>query len=247
MKTPQVTGRELKSARGLHIQLADSLRERLRQGEWKAGQRLPTEAQLTAEYRVSRSTVRAAMQLLETQGRTKTRHGIGTFVTPFGREIKTGLQELQSMSETIRAHGLEPEMQYHSAVVRPATTDEAADLQCAVGAEVFATERAVLADGDVVAFSYDAIPLPALPIGFDPGTVTGSLFRLLESHDIFATTAVAEIHATRGSSIGWGERQRGAAYLLLDQVHYTSDGDPVLASKTYFLEGRFQFSVLRIR
>ncbi|MDQ2846290.1 MAG: GntR family transcriptional regulator [Actinomycetota bacterium] len=242
-----MAGRELKSGRGLHIQLADSLRERLRQGEWKAGERLPTEAQLTAEYRVSRSTVRAALQLLETQGRTKTRHGIGTFVTPFGREIKTGLQELQSMSETIRAHGLEPEMEYHSAFVRSATVEEAADLQCAVGVQVFATERAVLADGDVVAFSYDAIPLSVLPSGFDPSTVTGSLFRLLESHHILATTAVAEIHATRGRSIGWGERMRGAAYLLLDQVHYTSDGNPVLASKTYFLEGRFQFSVLRIR
>lgn len=242
-----MTGRELKSGRGLHIQLADSLRERLRQGEWKAGERLPTEAQLTAEYRVSRSTVRAALQLLETQGRTKTRHGIGTFVTPFGREIKTGLQELQSMSETIRAHGLEPEMDYHSAVVRPATAEEAADLQCAVGDQVFATERAVLADGDVVAFSYDAIPRSVLPNGLDPTTVTGSLFRLLESHNILATTAVAEIHATRGRFIGWGERPRGAAYLLLDQVHYTSDGNPVLASKTYFLEGRFQFSVLRIR
>ncbi|MGI8418803.1 MAG: GntR family transcriptional regulator [Nakamurella sp.] len=74
---------------------------RLRQGEWKA-ERLPTKAQLTAEFRVSRSTVRAALQLPETQGRTKTRHGIGTLVTPFGREFKTGLQELQSMSETIR-------------------------------------------------------------------------------------------------------------------------------------------------
>jgi len=241
------TSRTLKPARGLHIQLADSLRERLGHGEWLPGDRLPTEAQLSVEYQVSRSTVRAALQLLETQGRTKTRHGLGTFVTPFGRQIKTGLQELQSMSETIRAHGMEPQMEFHSAMIRPATADEAEDLQVESGTAVFATERAVLADGEVVAFSYDAIPAIVLPADFDPATASGSLFRLLSEHDVHATTAVAEIHATRGRQIGWGDRPRAAAYLLLDQVHYTGDGLAVLASKTYFLEGRFQFSVLRTR
>jgi GntR family transcriptional regulator len=237
----------LRSARGLHIQLADSLRERLGQGEWAAGDRLPTEAQLSVEYRVSRSTVRGALQLLESQGRTKTRHGIGTFVTPFGREIKTGLQELHSMSETIRSHGLEPEMRYHTALIRTATAAEAEDLQCEAGASVFATERAVLADGEVVAFSYDAIPASVLPAGFEPSSATGSLFQLLSANGTQATTAIAEIHATGGRNVGWGERPPSAVYLLLDQVHYTSDAVAVLASRTYFLEGRFQFSVLRTR
>jgi GntR family transcriptional regulator len=237
----------LRSARGLHIQLADSLRERLGDGEWAAGDRLPSEAQLSAEYRVSRSTVRGALQLLESQGRTKTRHGIGTFVSPFGREIKTGLQELQSMSETIRSHGLEPEMEYHTASIRPATATEAEGLHCETGTSVFATERAVLADGDVVAFSYDAIPASALPAGFHPSSATGSLFQLLSANGMRATTAIAQIHATRGRNVGWGERPPNAVYLLLDQVHYTADAVPILASRTYFLEGRFQFSVLRTR
>jgi GntR family transcriptional regulator len=34
---------------------------------------------------------------------------------------------------------------------------------------------------------------------------------------------------------------------LLDQVHYDRSGDPVAYSKTYFVEGRFQFVILRTR
>ncbi len=229
------------------MQLAASLRDRLQSGEWSSGDRLPTEASLTQEYAVSRSTVRAALQLLEHQGLTKTRHGVGTFVTPFGPAIKAGLQELRSMSDTIRAHGMEPEMAYHSAALRSATADDAEQLGLPAGAMVLATERAVLADGQTVAFSYERIPATLLPAGFDPTTVSGSLFRLLETAGVHATTAVADIHAARGREIGWGERPRGAAYLLLSQVHYDADATAVMSSRTYFLEGRFQFSVLRVR
>ena len=233
--------------RSLHVQMANSLRERLRDGEWQTGERLPTEAQLSAEYGVSRSTVRGALQLLETQGRTRTRHGLGTFVAPFGQHIRTGLQELQSMSETIRSHGFEPEMAYHGVVVRPATEREADRLQCAAGTPVLAVQRAVLADGDVVAYSYDQIPVDLLGSEFDVATVRGSLFDLLESRGLHTTTAVADIHAVCDASIGWGDGPKEPVYLLLDQIHYTGDDKPVLYSRTYFAEGRFEFSVVRVR
>src|SRR5699024_8598447 len=90
--------RALRTA-NLRLQLSEDLRERLRAGEWAVGDQLPTEAAFAAEYRVSRSTVRAALQQLEAQGLTITRHGMGTFVSPYGNAITAGLQELQSMSD----------------------------------------------------------------------------------------------------------------------------------------------------
>src|SRR5690625_4293101 len=67
-------GRALRTA-NLRVQLAESLRERLQMGEWHEGDQLPTEAELASEYGVSRSTVRSALQQLETLGLTITRHG----------------------------------------------------------------------------------------------------------------------------------------------------------------------------
>jgi GntR family transcriptional regulator len=239
--------RALDSSLALHARLATSLRERLRGGEWAPGDQLPTEAELSADYGVSRSTVRTALVQLEHQGLTVTRHGLGTFVTPFGRAIKAGLQELRSMTDTIIAHGMEPRIDYRSAELRVATEEERAALERAAPCQVLATTRAVHADDVLVAFSYEAIPAELLPADLDPGTVRGSLFALLESSGAVPRTAVAGVHAARGQDIGWGERPRGATYLLLQQVHYDADAVPLLCSTTYFVEGRFQFSILRVR
>jgi GntR family transcriptional regulator len=240
-------GRALSSGLALHTRLAASLRERLRDGEWAPGGQLPTEAELSADYGVSRSTVRAALVQLEKQGLTVTRHGVGTFATPFGRALRAGLQELQSMTDTIVAHGRQPRIDYRSAEVRDATEAERSALEREAPCPVLATTRAVHADDVLVAFSYEAIPRDLLPADLDPATVGGSLFALLESSGAVPRTAVAGVHATRGKDIGWGERPRGATYLLLQQVHYDAQAVPLLHSRTYFLEGRFQFSILRVR
>jgi GntR family transcriptional regulator len=239
--------RALNSRLALHARLATSLRERLREGEWAPGDQLPTEAELSADYGVSRSTVRAALLQLEKQGLTVTRHGVGTFVTPFGRAIKAGLQELQSMTDTIVAHGMEPRIEYHSAEFREATEEERTALEREAPCRVLATTRAVHADDVLVAFSYEAIPAELLPPNFDPAVLQGSLFALLEASGAVPRTAVADVHAARGKDIGWGERPRGATYLLLQQVHYDASAVPLLCSKTYFVEGRFEFSILRVR
>ncbi|MCX5284181.1 winged helix-turn-helix domain-containing protein [Streptomyces sp. NPDC102256] len=49
-------------------QIADTLRERIRTGELKAGDRLPTQAELADEFGVERGTVRQALGLLQTDG-----------------------------------------------------------------------------------------------------------------------------------------------------------------------------------
>ncbi|NMR19247.1 GntR family transcriptional regulator [Cellulomonas fimi] len=231
----------------LRVQLADDLRARLQEGEWPVGAQLPTEGELASRYGVSRSTVRGALQQLEIHGLTVTRHGVGTFVTPFGRGIKAGLQELQSITDTVAAHGMEPGMQYRSVEFREASQDELDAFAVEGPSRVLAVERAVLADGVVVAFSYDTIPAWRLPTGLDPAAVKGSLFHLLESAGIVSKTAVADIHAARGAHIGWGERPPDQVYLLLEQTHYDASAQPVLRSRTYFIEGRFQFSILRTR
>jgi GntR family transcriptional regulator len=227
--------------------LTDSLRDRLRGGEWVPGQRLPSEHQLAAEYGVSRATVRSALGQLESLGLTSTRHGAGTFATAANSAIRADLRRLDSLSATIAGCGYEPSMRYRSRTVRQATDLEAGRLDIPAAAEVFATERALAADGAVVAFSYDAIPRAVLRDGFQAAGIEGSLFALLAAHGLVAASAVTDLHAERGREIGWGRRPADPLYLLLDQVHYLADNRPVMYSRTYFIEGRFQFSLVRTR
>src|SRR3972149_6342148 len=64
----------------LYQRLRDFLVEKIEAGEWRPDHQLPGERQLTAEFGVSRATVRQAMQLLENQGLIQRRQGRGTYV-----------------------------------------------------------------------------------------------------------------------------------------------------------------------
>ena len=66
--------------RNLAETLVETLIAQIRSGEAKAGERLPTEPEMTAQYGVSRTVVREAISRLQAAGLVETRHGIGTFV-----------------------------------------------------------------------------------------------------------------------------------------------------------------------
>jgi GntR family transcriptional repressor for pyruvate dehydrogenase complex len=62
-------------------QVANSLRESILDGDWQAGEALPTEPELSEIFGVSRAVVRDATRMLAAQGLVEARHGKGVFVT----------------------------------------------------------------------------------------------------------------------------------------------------------------------
>lgn len=65
----------------LYIQLKQILLERIKQCEWQAGERIPSEASLEETYDLSRITVRQALAALVQDGYLDRQRGRGTFVT----------------------------------------------------------------------------------------------------------------------------------------------------------------------
>lgn len=63
-------------------QLAAILRQRIMDGTYPPGSRLPTHLALEAESGLSPMTVRRAVRLLAEEGWVRTRRGRGTFVVP---------------------------------------------------------------------------------------------------------------------------------------------------------------------
>ena len=60
--------------------IADDLRNQIATGRIKAGERLPSEAQLAAQYVVSTPTLRSALAVLQREGLVEKIHGKGNFV-----------------------------------------------------------------------------------------------------------------------------------------------------------------------
>ena len=66
----------------LYFQLAEILKERIEAGRWPAGERFPSERELAEEFAISRTVIRPALDLLESDGQLVRIKGRGTFVTP---------------------------------------------------------------------------------------------------------------------------------------------------------------------
>ncbi len=70
--------------RSLALTIVEGLGERIREGRLAPGDKLPTEAEVMAEFGVSRTVVREAISKLQAAGMVETRHGVGTFVVGAG-------------------------------------------------------------------------------------------------------------------------------------------------------------------
>jgi GntR family transcriptional regulator len=234
------------SKMSLSARVAEDLRSELAAGEFTAGTRLPTEFDLSKRFGVSRSTVRVALRELDFLGLVRTQHGVGTFVVE-QPAVRAGLERMDSITDSIRASGKEPGMIYASRTIRPVLPEEASHMSVPGDTEVLELRRTILADGEVIAFSYDLIPMRVFPDGFDSETLSGSLFGFMRSTlGVVPARGEGEVHAVHSQHVGWGtEAAAHDLFVLLNQLHYDTDDRLVLYSRTYFIEGRYSFTIIR--
>lgn len=69
-----------RSDRPVFQQIADELRQRITAGPYTAGSKLPSEAELVAEFGVTRLTARRGLAVLANEGLTEPRRGKGIYV-----------------------------------------------------------------------------------------------------------------------------------------------------------------------
>jgi GntR family transcriptional regulator len=230
----------------LPTRLANELRERLARHEWHAGEQLPTEGAMVASYGVSRATVRQALKTLEAEGLIVTQQGRGSFVTEQSM-IRGDMQELKSITSTIAEMGHTPGMIYHHRVIRAAAGDELETFDLPEGAEVVDIRRRILADGITVAYSYDVLPRWAFPGDFRAEDLQGSVFAHLASvGGAVPDWGLAKVHAVISADVAWDDDSaEDQLFVLLDQLQYDQHSRPFMHTRSYFVEGRFNFTVVR--
>ncbi len=71
----------------LYRQLADTLQRKIREGQYKPGDRIPSEHELVSIYGIGRPTIRQALELLVRKRFLTKKRGAGTFVRNPGEEV----------------------------------------------------------------------------------------------------------------------------------------------------------------
>jgi GntR family transcriptional regulator len=189
---------------------------------------LPAEERLIEQFKVSRTTVRKAIQNLIERGLVEVRRGKGTFVTQ--PKITQELTELSGFVEDMQTLGRHATARLLDKRIVAADEAVAHHLALAPGALVVRLRRVRLADG--VAVSFDETYLPR-----DIGEkVAGNdleaepVFSLLENrYDTPLVEAEYKLEAAAADPDAAGALQvpTGSPIFLIERTSYTTENRPV--------------------
>ena len=128
-------------------QIEQALRERI--AALRPGERLPSDAELCAEFGVSRMTARNAMQRLAEDGLVARQPGRGSFVAapPAHRRAN----RLMTFTQEMLRRGRAPSSRLLTRVIRPSTTAEAASLEIPPRQPIVHLRRLRCADEEPIA------------------------------------------------------------------------------------------------
>ena len=111
------------------------LRDGLAAGRWTPGELMPSEAELVAEFGVSRMTVNRALRELQAEGLVDRSQGVGTFAAQLSRLSST--LTIRDLHEEIEARGHRHHAEVHLKREEKAPRELAGRLGLAPGAPVF--------------------------------------------------------------------------------------------------------------
>jgi len=229
--------------------LAQYLRDAIRQGKLNPGQRLPGENEFAKQLGVSRTTLRAAVEMLLAQKILERRHGIGTFVANGSlMMIAEGLESLVSTTAIIRRHGYEPGTADLKCEVIPASPQLAETMNVAPDTSLIHLSRTRTANRKPVIQAEEYIPTSIL----DPNSIPSrrsdwSLYDLLRDAGSPIASAICKIRAVTANAPLARQLKVPLRYplLLLTQIHYGQEHQPILYCENYHNSAVIDFQVLR--
>ncbi|MBE3599292.1 MAG: phosphonate metabolism transcriptional regulator PhnF [Limnochordaceae bacterium] len=162
----------------LYHRLHDQLRDDIESGVLRPGDRIPTEAELSARFGVSRTTVKQAIQRLVHAGLVYRVQGKGTFVSQ--PRIPRRFDGLISFHEEMRQRGHTLATELLEAGLVPAARHVASALGVSAGTPVVRITRRRLVDGAPIALQTSFLPGTMAELVDDPVVATGSLYEAME-------------------------------------------------------------------
>lgn len=170
----------------LYHQLQGVLKAEIESGRWRPGEQLPSESEFAELYRVSKITVRQALEELSELGYIRREQGRGTFVER--RTFGEGPRELTSFTQEMRRHDLVATSYIISQRRVEADAKVADALRLRAKSRVFVLKRVRLAGGKPMSLQTAHIPA-SFVLGLEV-TANVSLYEVLQSrYHLYAARA----------------------------------------------------------
>jgi GntR family transcriptional regulator len=226
----------------MYFQLKELMREKIASGEWKPGDMVPSERELSEQYHISRMTARQALSELATEGLLRREQGRGTFVAE--PKIEHGLTRLTGFTEDMKARGLLPGAKVvRLEVIRPPLLAMRA-LQITPDETIVLLERLRLAGGDPIALETSHLHFKGVENLLNEDFENNSLYQILsEKYQITPSRAEQKIGADLCSKREQDllEISEGAPVLRNKRITFDQWGRPFEYTESAYRADRYVF------
>ncbi|GAC1486635.1 MAG: phosphonate metabolism transcriptional regulator PhnF [Ktedonobacteraceae bacterium] len=225
-----------------YYQLKEIMRGKIRSGEWKPGDLIPSERELGEQYGISRMTARQAITELVNEGLFYREQGKGTFVSR--HKITQQLIHLTGFNEDIRARGQRPSTRVLSAQMSQADEATAERLRIKPGQLIFVLQRLRLADEEPLALETSHLNFMGCERLLEEDFAHNSLYQQLENK--YGQPLMEAEQEIEAGLVGTEEAELlqvpvGSPALFTRRVTYTERDKPIEYAKAMYCGNKYTF------
>ncbi len=225
----------------LYKEVNQDLSDKIKNGFYKSGDKIPSERELCEVYGVSRMTVRQAVMALESEGKVIREKGRGTFVT----SPNLYQDNLKSFTKTLVAQNMTPTTR----VIEASKVSHLRKISQILGVEesssYYKIKRLRLGDDVPIALETVYIPESYVP-GITDHHLEKSLYGVLEDQYGYELTHIAcEIEACLSNRILMSvfELKSQKALLKVTGITYDQTGSKLFYEESYYVSDLYKYHV----
>ena len=232
----------------LYQQVKEDIKNAIEQGRYKAKEKIPSEPELSAEYSVSRITLRRAVEELCNEGYLIKRQGQGTFVSNQRIHRKmAGGNRMESFTKTCLNYGMKAGARLLSRQIVPARQEEQEFFGLGPDDLLIYSERIRTADGLPIFLENQFFPYQEFKRLMEENLNDVSYFEMIEQitgrKPVDTTRRTLEI--TRASA---DQAQKLGVPLSEPLMHLNSyfidqDGKPLCIGRQDYIGSRYMFDL----
>lgn len=226
-----------------YMAVHDLIKKRIQDGTYPVLELLPTEPELEKIYKVSRTTIRSAMELLKEEGFVEVKQGRGTMV--LDQRTIQDLNKVTSVTESLRRKGYDVRTKSMYIDIIPASDKLLKELNLSTEDSITRVQRIQLIDENPIAIMRNYIPTSLVPGLLQFTNKFSGLYQFLEEHyELQIDSAHDKIFA---KSADFAESEMlnvppGTALLCIRRICY-QDGNPVCVDDVCIIGDQYELAI----
>ncbi|USD43265.1 GntR family transcriptional regulator [Vibrio sp. SCSIO 43135] len=207
----------------LYLKISDSVKLATEQQILKGGDFIPTERELSEVLKVSRITVRKALDVLDKEGVIVRSRGLGTMIS---ETVEYSGKEATGFSQQVVLKGKKPDTLWIKKDVVPCSAEIAKTLNIAENDQVFLLKRVRYIDEQAVSIEESYVPAELIK---DPDEIQLSLYDYFRSQDISPTRTQSRVSAKMPTEefLQKLNIEESVPVLLIEQTAFDKSGKPI--------------------